>query len=86
MKVGMALKRTKAKLRQLNQQEGAKNAKLPQFKHIESDDWAGSGKSSLAPFRLSRDSKVEPGAGYTFRRITRTFDNFVVLCPPFSWG
>jgi len=31
----MALKRTKAKLRQPNQQEGTKNAKSPQFKHIE---------------------------------------------------
>jgi len=32
MKVGMALKRTKVKLRQ---QEGTKNAKSPQFKHRE---------------------------------------------------
>jgi len=50
MKVGMALKRTKVKLRQPNQQEGMEYAKSPQFKHIESGDWAGSRKTSLGPW------------------------------------
>jgi len=59
MKVGMALKRNEVKLRQPNQHEGMENTKSPQFKHIESGDWAGSRKSSLAPFRLSCDSTVE---------------------------
>jgi len=54
----MALKRTKAKLRQPNQQEGTKNAKSPQFKHIEGDDWVGSRKSSLALFRLIQEDTV----------------------------
>jgi len=53
MKVGMALKRNKVKLRQPNQHEGTENDKLPQLKQIESGDWAGSRKSSLEHFRLS---------------------------------
>ena len=58
----MALKRTKAKLRQPNQQEGTKNAKSPQFKHIEGDDWVGSRKSSPALFRLiQEDTVLVPG-------------------------
>ena len=51
----MALKRTKVKLKQPSQQGGTKNIKSPQFKHVKSDDWAGSRKSSLAPFRLIRE-------------------------------
>jgi len=63
MKVGTALKRTKVKLRQPSQQEATKKVKSPQFtsKNIESDYWAGSGKSSPAPFRLSWDSTVCDG-------------------------
>jgi hypothetical protein len=41
MKVGMALKLAKVKLRQPNQQEGMKKAESPQFKRIASGDWAG---------------------------------------------
>ena len=41
------------------------NTKSPQFKHIESGDWAGSRKSSLAPFRLSCDSTVDVQSGTT---------------------
>ena len=52
----------KANYGQPSQQEGTKNTKSPQFKHVESDHWAGSRKSSLAPFRLIREFTVEYGA------------------------
>jgi len=70
MKVGMALKRNKVKPRQPNQYEGTENTKLPQFKHIQSGDWAGSRKSSLAHFRLSRDFTVDLQSG-TIRFLGR---------------
>ena len=50
----------KANYGQPSQQEGTKNTKSPQFKHVESDHWAGSRKSSLAPFRLIREFTVSP--------------------------
>jgi len=48
----------KAKLRQPSQQEGAKKANSPQFKHISGGSWTGSRKSPVASIRLSPDSTV----------------------------
>ena len=48
----------KANYGQPSQQEGTENTKSPQFKHVESDHWAGSRKSTLAPFRLIREFTV----------------------------
>ena len=42
----------------LNEKEGTKNAKLPQDKHVEGDDWASSRKSALPRFRPTREYTV----------------------------
>jgi len=42
----------KAKLMQQSQQEGAKKANSPQFKHIGHGGWTGSRKPSAASVRL----------------------------------
>ena len=49
----MGPKCTQVKARQPSQQAATKNANFPHFKHIESDDWAGSRKSSLVLFWLT---------------------------------
>ena len=48
----------KARLRQPSQQESAKKANLPQFKHIGSGAWTGSGKYILVWNELSSDYTV----------------------------
>ncbi|PUU76102.1 hypothetical protein B9Z19DRAFT_1130255 [Tuber borchii] len=39
----------------LNEKEGTNNAKSPQFRHTEGDNWASSRKSSLVRFQLTRE-------------------------------